>query len=201
MDAAEVKKWRAKHMDIIESINHLPPEYLEIPYDKETVLLPNSVENSYIWSQSLTNMRIKSIEASNARICAGGKRSNFKGAMPGVLEEILIAVKQGKPIFLIGGFGGVVSDVCKLILESTIEASLTEEWQIEQSTIYGKLQEYASQFNRQVNYQSIVHTLSELNVEKLSYSTGLSVEEYTKLMTTQFIDEAVYLCTKGLKEV
>jgi hypothetical protein len=121
--------------------------------------------------------------------------------MPGVLEEILISIEQDKPIFLIGGFGGVVSDVCKLILESTTEASLTEEWQLEQSTTYGKLQEYANQFNRKVDYQSIVNTLSALNVEKLSSGTCLSVEEYTKLMTTQFIDEVVYLCTKGLSEV
>lgn len=201
MDAVEVKKWRAKHMDIIETINHLPPEYLEIPYDKESPLLPNTVENSYIWSLSLTNMRRKSIEASNARICAGGKRSNFKGAMPGVLEEILISIEQDKPIFLIGGFGGVVSDVCKLILESTTEASLTEEWQLAQNPTYGKLQEYANQFNRKVDYQSIINTLSALNVEKLSSATFLSVEEYKKLMTTQFIDEAVYLCTKGLSEI
>lgn len=97
--------------------------------------------------------------------------------------------------------GGVVSDVCKLILESTTEASLTEEWQLAQNPTYGKLQEYANQFNRKVDYQSIINTLSALNVEKLSSATFLSVEEYKKLMTTQFIDEAVYLCTKGLSEI
>lgn len=41
-----------------------------------------------------------------AHIFIGGKKSDFKGDKPGILEEFLIAKEKGHPIFLLGGFGG-----------------------------------------------------------------------------------------------
>ena len=38
-------------------------------------------------------------------VCAGGRHFGYKGKMPGVLEEIVIAIKMKKPLFLLGGFG------------------------------------------------------------------------------------------------
>jgi hypothetical protein len=31
--------------------------------------------------------------------------------MPGVVEELLIALEAGQPIYLAGGFGGVTSEI------------------------------------------------------------------------------------------
>jgi hypothetical protein len=201
LDKEEIKKWRANNFEIIKTVNHQPPEDIEITFPRDKPLLPSTPENNYIWSRCLTEMRNHSINSSDVRICAGGKRSQFKGAMPGVLEEIILSLTKNKPIFLIGGFGGIVHDVCKLLLDSSIEVSLTEKWQLEQGEGYGDLQTYANKFKKRVQYDELVKALSSTKVNKLAAISGLSVGEYKKLMTTQFIDEATYLCLKGLKQI
>lgn len=40
------------------------------------------------------------------RICLGGKTRGYEGGKPGVLEEAKIALEWGKPLYLLGGFGG-----------------------------------------------------------------------------------------------
>ena len=40
------------------------------------------------------------------RICLGGKTSGYQGNEPGVMEEARLALRFGKPLFLMGGFGG-----------------------------------------------------------------------------------------------
>ena len=39
-------------------------------------------------------------------IFLGGKLNDFRGSMPGIMEEFYFAHEHGKPIFLLGGFGG-----------------------------------------------------------------------------------------------
>lgn len=41
------------------------------------------------------------------RICLGGKTSGYQGSQPGVQEEANLALECGKPLYLLGGFGGV----------------------------------------------------------------------------------------------
>lgn len=41
----------------------------------------------------------------------GGKRTNFRGRMPGVIEEAILAMRAGKPVFIAGGFGGAAGDM------------------------------------------------------------------------------------------
>jgi len=77
-------------------------------------------------------MRENSISSSAARICVGGKLFGYKGKMPGVLEEIVLALNAQMPIFLLGAFGGVVGNVCKLLLTSDIPETLIENLQISQ---------------------------------------------------------------------
>jgi hypothetical protein len=201
LDKEKIKEWRANNFEIIKTVKHQPPEDIEILFPRDKPLLPSTPENNYIWSRCLTEMRNQSINSSDVRICAGGKRSKFKGTMPGVLEEIILSLTKNKPIFLIGGFGGIVHDVCKLLLDSSIELSLTEKWQLENNEGYDELQTYANKFNKRVHYNELVSFLSTISLNKLAAISGLSEEEYKQLMTTQFIDEAIYLCLKGLKKI
>ena len=46
-----------------------------------------------------------------ARICLGGKRTGFSGYYAGVAEEAYFALATHKPLYLVGGFGGVTEDV------------------------------------------------------------------------------------------
>ena len=48
-----------------------------------------------------------------ARIVVGGQLRNYRGAMPGVIEEVLFSVEAGQPVYLAGGFGGAAAAVAR----------------------------------------------------------------------------------------
>ena len=66
----------------------------------------------YAWARGLTLMREKITELSQARLVIGGKLANFSGVIPGVVEEAYLSLKGGKPLFVVGGFGGAARAVC-----------------------------------------------------------------------------------------
>ena len=60
---------------------------------------------------SLSGMRLTATRQTQGRLFLGGRRTGYKGVMPGVLEEALLALTARQPIFLAGGFGGVTHDL------------------------------------------------------------------------------------------
>lgn len=200
-NSADLLRWRANFNSVMKTIEYDLPEDLETIVNEDFILHQPSVENAYVWSRCLTEMRVNSIGESTVRVCAGGKRNNYKGCMPGVLEEIIVSLEQERPMFLIGGFGGIVHDVCELILTQDIPESLTAEWQVSSNADYQELQDFASNFGKEVNYGDIALTLSSTNISLLASRVGLSSEEYSRIMNSPFVDEVVYLCLKGLKKI
>ena len=55
----------------------------------------------------------------DARIVIGGKREGFRGAMPGIFEEVLFALERRQPLYLAGGFGGATLDVIRKLRPGT----------------------------------------------------------------------------------
>jgi hypothetical protein len=49
------------------------------------------------------------------RVFLGGRREGFEGAIPGVVEELLLTLERGQPTYLAAGFGGVTYDVARLL--------------------------------------------------------------------------------------
>lgn len=66
-------------------------------------------------SHALTRMRRWLATEADAAILIGGKRTNFQGLMPGVLEEALYHLEAGHPLYLVGGFGGIVADLAQAL--------------------------------------------------------------------------------------
>ncbi|SDS11316.1 TIR domain-containing protein [Halopseudomonas sabulinigri] len=197
----EVIAWQATYSRVMNTIPHpVPPDVSEL-VDDQNFLAPTTPENLYIWSRCLTQMRKQSINSSTVRICAGGKRFAYKGKMPGVLEETLFALDAEKPIYLLGGFGGIVADVCEVILGNNVPNALSEEWQQFNNSGYAELQKVARARGYAANYENIVGVLQKLSLPKLANSVGLSEEEYRNLMCTPFVDESLHLILKGLKNM
>ena len=65
--------------------------------------------------KSLTALRGYMARQTHGRIVIGGKRSGFLGHMPGVIEEALMAIDHGQPLYLAGGFGGVTADIIRAL--------------------------------------------------------------------------------------
>ena len=53
-------------------------------------------------SKSLTAMRRYMAKNTNGRIFLGGKRKGFQGDLPGLVEECLLSLSVGQPIYLAG---------------------------------------------------------------------------------------------------
>jgi hypothetical protein len=193
--------WRAEYSGIMSTCEYALPADVSAGISESVFLPPNSISNSYIWSRSLTNMRESSISASTVRICAGGKTAGYKGKMPGVLEEIMIAIAYNKPIFLLGGFDGVVGDVCKAILNKDTPDSLTASWQLLNNSGYRELQDFAGTQNYSCDYEELISVLHNLDLAALASSAGVSESEYRDLMETPFVDECVHTLLKGLRKI
>lgn len=192
----DVKKFKIKYRGVLHIEKHDIPE--DIKPKSDLFLPPNCPENKYIWSRCLTEMREQSISQSDVRIFAGGKCEGYLGKMPGVLEEFIIAKEKEKPIYLLGGFGGITHKITDSILNKEIPQELTEQWQIENNDEYSALQEIARENNHQTNYDVIAELIHSENIDQLAEHSGLKLEQYQRLMITPFIDEAVHLILEGL---
>ena len=63
----------------------------------------------------LTAMRGHMAENTDGRIFLGGRRAGFQGNMPGLVEEAIMALERGQPIYLAGGFGGATIDMVRAL--------------------------------------------------------------------------------------
>lgn len=198
---AGIVAWRAKYHSVMKTEEHKIPDDIKNDVDQAQYLAPSSTHNKYVWSRCLTEMRNESIESSKARICAGGKLSGYKGKMPGVLEEIHIAMTKKKPIYLLGAYGGVVGEVCKTVSSRSITEPLTEEWQITHNDGYKDLQDMAKENHQAADYSGLKSILESVSLDDIAKVAGLSVDEYSQLMRSPFVDECVHLVLKGLANV
>nr|VFJ97867.1 MAG: TIR domain [Candidatus Kentron sp. LFY] len=196
---AEIVAWRANCGPVMKTVEHVIPDDVLPDVDEDTFLPPSTAQNKYVWSRCLTEMRTKSIDLSHARICAGGKLSGYKGKMPGVLEEILMALDRKKPAYLLGGFGGVVGEVCKVLRGEPYPESLTETWQVTHNEGYSDLQKIARDYDMHADYDSIKSTLKGIELRELARGAGLDEGEYSRLMQTPFVDECVHSIIQGLQ--
>ena len=66
-------------------------------------------------AQSLTAARVHMTAKTDGRLVLGGQRAGFQGRMPGVVEEVILAMQAEKPIFVAGGFGGAAGDIANIL--------------------------------------------------------------------------------------
>ncbi len=200
-DSESLKEWKCKYRNIATMVNTSFPEDVKslIPNGSDNAFLPPiNTQNCYVWGRSLTNMRYELIGNSDIRISAGGKHLNYKGRMPGVLEEIAISIICKKPIFLLGGFGGVTSSVCEMIVKNELPEKLSKEWQLQNQGGYKDLLDLYSEADTWKDF--MYDDLTEM-IRMENLNNGLSNEDNIKLFKTQFVDEAIYLILKGVKNI
>jgi hypothetical protein len=76
---------------------------------------PQPVSDPEICKRALTCMRRYMDSRIAGRILIGGKRHNFQGEIPGLMEEALITLERRQPLYLAGGFGGVTFDIIQAL--------------------------------------------------------------------------------------
>ena len=91
-------------------LRDLPPpddlDMTEVPPAPDGFAAPAAPSQRYARARSLTFMRESMLAETSARIAVGGKISGYLGLWPGVLEEGVMSLRAGQPLFLLGAFGG-----------------------------------------------------------------------------------------------
>jgi hypothetical protein len=153
------------------------------------------------WSRGLTAMRERQTTEVSARVVIGGRLGRpddpYRGRMPGVLEEALLAIRAQRPVYLIGAFGGCA----RLILDALdgIErAELTSAYH--QALPHGpelkKL--YADRNLKWDEFEDIAVELKGIGISGLK--NGLSVDENRELANSRSAERIVELVLHGLQQ-
>lgn len=149
------------------------------PFERQATAAP--IVDQTIVRRGLTSMRRYLTESTDARIFVGGKRTNFQGELPGIIEECLMAAMAGQPIYLVGGLGGATSDIAAL-------------WGLADRDWIPPRDDAADH-----RYPAALETVRDLDgklVEK-ALDNGLSPEEQRRLATTHRSSEVASLISLG----
>ena len=141
-------------------------------------------------------MREKMVTDIDARIVLGGQIRGYAGGIPGLVEEVLLALRHSQPVFLLGSMGGCARVIIKAI-EGRRLMELTEEYQSE-SEGYSEFLDYVKQRpdGIDIDYPTMMDELQRLGVAGLN--NGLSGDDNRILFETPHIPVMVSLVLKGL---
>ena len=73
------------------------------------------VNNPREIAASLTAMRRTMLRDTSARVVLGGRVEGYTGTMPGIAEEALLTLRAGRPLYVLGGFGGCARDIAETL--------------------------------------------------------------------------------------
>ncbi len=180
----------------IQVVKLSPPP--EITVNDKLFIKPDSIDNRVIWSKSLSYMRTEIIKNTQARIFLGGQVSNYKGIMPGLLEEFITSIREKQPVYLCGAFGGATKAISEALINKNVE-TLTEEFQFKNSSYKELLTYWNNNEANKIDYSIISQEIKDLGILKFSKLNGLSENDNLRLFVTPHIPEIIFLILKGLK--
>ena len=70
---------------------------------------PQPVTDRCMMQASYGSLRRYLGAITDARVILGGQLCDFQGALPGVIEEAIVAVQAGQPLYVASGFGGAAA--------------------------------------------------------------------------------------------
>jgi hypothetical protein len=203
------KKWEAMRLRMLEiSRLAMPPEVASFAGTAgrgHVVRLSKTAEGRYALGRSLTEMRRKATEVTRARVVLGGKAHSFVGLLPGILEEVMLSIDAGRPVFVLGGFGGA-SRLIARALSGEQPVELTRTWQEERSPDYKETLAFCDAQRAAnpggpaplIDYDAAVRKLNAHGIAGLAAANDLDEEENRILLNTASVDTALYLVMKGL---
>ncbi len=183
-------------IDLIDEVEFKFIEQLDLTDDEDS---SDKLYSRYIKARDLSKMRTQMNENINARIILGGKKKNYQGSYPGVLEEVILAMNTEKPVYLIGAFGGITQEIIKCIIGEETQI-LSKEYQSsfnEYSIFYDYYNKKAPKDGLNlIDYRSITEILKYKGI--IGLNNGLTEEENKTLFESTNTIEMISLILKGL---
>ena len=170
--------------------------------------LKKTPEGRYALARSLSAMRQKITEETDARVVLGGKVAGFSGLIPGIVEEVLLATRKRQPLYIAGGFGGA-AHIVALALQGEKPIALMRESQEHLSPDYAATLSFYEKRRSEspalglpdMNYGAATAELEKYGVPGLAATNGLSEDENRELFNTGSVDAALFLIMKGLSAI
>jgi hypothetical protein len=191
LDAAQ--RARLKNTACFHPID--PPANLGV--DPAAKVPPTTPENRVAWARSLTAMRERMNAEIHARLLLGGQARGL-GKYPGLAEEALLALRAGKPVYLIGAFGGCAEAVIEA-LRGNKPAALTLDYQVANSVSGAAIELYNSQLapsGEPIDYKALTTEFEGFGIAGLN--NGLGAAENGRLLTSMNLPEMIALVLRGL---
>ncbi len=161
---------------------------------------PTTAENRVAWARSLTAMRECMNAEIHARLLLGGQARGL-GKYPGLAEEALLALRAGKPVYLIGVFGGCAEAVIEA-LRGNKPAALTIDYQAAEDVPRAAIELYNSQLPpgaEPIDYKVLTAELEGFGIAGLN--NGLDAAENERLLTTMNLPEMIALVLRGVSRL
>jgi len=158
---------------------------------------PATPENRIAWARSLTAMRERMNAEIHARLLLGGQARGL-GKYPGLAEEALLALRAGKPVYLIGAFGGCAEAVVEA-LRGNKPSALTLDYQAAEELPRATIELYNAQVppgGEPIDYKGLTAEFEKVGSAGLN--NGLDAEENERLFTTMHLPEMIALVLRGL---
>lgn len=172
----------------------------------------SEADKAYIRARSLSAMRETMNDCIQARIIMGGKMRGYSGKYPGIVEEVAGCLRRGKPVYLLGGFGGAAAALAQLAQGDT-PIELTDEFQSQNATYRDMAELYNARhaadiapelapidyarLTDELQAQLAAALLTE-DVETGLAKNGLTIAENQRLFASVDVDEVVHLVLKGI---
>lgn len=165
----------------------------------------SSEEWRYLRARGLTHLRRRLIACCPARVGLGGKLIGFDGRLPGIVEEVFLALEARQPIYLAGILGGAAEVLGKVLLgiepAGALRDSLKATAQSPLVEVYSRRAASSSNglADGDANVEAIVGFLAAESSQAIIQSNGLSRTENLSLLQTDLDEEMVSLVLRGLK--
>ena len=130
------------------------------------------------WGRTLTAMRRAMADYAAARVVVGGRVEGYKGFWPGIAEEACLMIEAGKPLFVVGGFGGCARHVAHAL------GVLPED-----SELVLESEPFRTRF---------VKSMDRVAALRSHWENGLSADENAALANTRTAGTIFTLMMKGL---
>jgi hypothetical protein len=185
---------RERLQNVVRIIEVPPPGILNVP--TRHCLASETATGRHIRSRCLTAMRVQMNEETDARIVLGGAVTGFLGRYPGVAEETFLTLSAGKPVYLLGGFGGCTAALIEALCGGEPPAPPAQYHQ-PSSLIYAEMPApEPPDSDSPADYPALLRELRRMTAGSLN--NGLSQDENHRLLVATSAAEALPLIARGL---
>lgn len=154
---------------------------------------------------ALSDLRRQMAGVEDARVLMGGKIRGSSGFYPGLLEEAWRTVKAGKPLYLLGAWGGCTAAICDMLLTGILPEEFTDAFYPilpAKAPLYAARAAWTGQLPALADLPPGPEQMAQdlLAIGLTGLDNGLTETENRQLFATPFIHEAVGLVLKGLSQ-